>query len=110
MTVFHGSSKEIEAFDLSLQLSGFYPGLYTTTDIERAKSFGNIIHTLEITGDYFLLTPELADILQKQSGHSGSGSGVVQILKDQGYSGIQRGNEFIIFDMKSVSLLRVDHP
>lgn len=105
MLVYHGSDSIFTEFDLKFHSSGFYPGIYTTTDQDRAREFGSILYILEIIGEYFEMTPEISEKLQKQVGTSGSGSPVVALLKEQGYSGIIRGTEYLVFDPKDIRII-----
>lgn len=108
MKTYHGSNQIITTLDLSFQKSGFYQGFYSTTDIERAKEFGSYLYEFTLAGEYFeILNAEHGEKLTKESGHSGSGMNVVKLLKDQGYSGIKRGNEYITFDPKTISFLQI---
>ncbi len=109
LTVYHGSKVPVEKLDPSKQVSGYYPGFYTTSDEIRAATFGSHIFTLQIDPSkfYHLKDDKQAEMLKneaRQAGYyvnSGSGTGEVKYLKDQGYHGIRRGNEFIVFHRPS---------
>lgn len=102
--VYHGSKTPIQAFDSTKHLSGYYPGFYTTSDKSRAESFGSNLYQMQIEpSKFYQISGSKADELKmiaKQAGffvNNGSGSGESKYLHQQGYHGIQRGNEFIIF-------------
>lgn len=101
--VYHGSKNNIQAFDSKNQVSGYYPGFYTTTDLNLAKSFGKILYSMTIDGSKFYQLSD-ADELKanaRKAGYntsSGSGYNDVKFLQDLGYQGIQRGIEYIIFN------------
>jgi 2'-5' RNA ligase len=78
--------------------SGFYPGIHYTTMKSRAEEFGDV-------GQYYIKGPfkDLSDnaiekVMVDETGHSGSGYYLAKKLWEQGYKGIQRGNEYIVFD------------
>ena len=106
LDVYHGSKTPLTQFDSKKQLSGYYPGFYTTSEEERAKSHGDNITQLTIYEDkfYSLDNPQKADELKDMAAKAGfrtssaSGYAEVQYLKQEGYAGIRRGNEFIVFE------------
>src|ERR1022692_4099783 len=109
--VFHGSPEIIDKFDMKKQISGYYPGFYTTSEKGKAESFGKHIYQFDIDPEkfYSLDNSKAADELKeiaRISGYrvgSGSGHGETLYLKDKGYFGIKRGNEYILFQMPSSS-------
>jgi len=106
ITVYHGTNSPINSWDPSRQLSGYYPGFYTSSKLEYAKQHGaKYIYQLSVDeSDFYSITSQNSDEVKKQAGRdgfqvfNGSGVGEVEYLKHQGYRGIRRGIEFIIFD------------
>ena len=109
--VFHGSKTPIQAFDSSKHLSGYYPGFYTTSDRELARWHGNNLYQMQIdSSKFYQLVPRTANnlkVMAKQAGfyvNNGSGSGEAKYLASQGYHGIRRGTEFIIFQPEQTTV------
>lgn len=103
IAVYHGSKRPINNWVAGKQRSGYYPGLYAWPDLEKAKSHGDYIYKLNIDPEK-LYHMQNGDELKRQASQAGfrtsSGSGYQDVgyLKQQGYEGILRGREFIIFD------------
>ena len=106
LTVYHGTKSPIERFDPSRQLSGYYPGFYTTSDEGRARTVhGQVVYSFEIDPErFFPIDRANEDRVKAEAGRAGfrtsqgSGWGEVQYLKSQGYAGIRRGTEYIVFE------------
>jgi len=106
LIVFHGTHEPIKKFEGGKQVSGYYPGFYTTINRDHTANFGSYVHEFDITDlKFFTLSggKDSDDLKQKarKAGYwtsAGSGYGEAQYLKDLGYDGIRRGNEYIIFD------------
>ncbi|RTK96647.1 MAG: hypothetical protein EKK64_03420 [Neisseriaceae bacterium] len=106
ITVFHGSKAPIANFDSKKNLSGYYPGFYTTSSEDKARTFGSILYSMLINDDKFYVLNDLQDseLLKKSARENGflstQGSGYqdVAYLKKIGYEGIKRGIEYIIFE------------
>lgn len=110
LTTYHGSDRDFDRFDTKHQRSGFYPGVYSTTNPDRAKEHGSVLHTAKISGKYKDLThPDSHEKVSKEllgHVHQGSGHPLAQKLQEMGYSGIKRGNEYITFhhdDIKKIN-------
>ncbi len=101
--VFHGSQLPIMSWDSSRHASGYYPGFYAWNDPNAAKRHGANVYELQIDDSAFYTITD-ADMLKREAKKAGfpstNGSGFqdVQYLKSQGYKGIKRGNEYIIFN------------
>lgn len=110
VAVYHGSKNPIEKLDPTKHQSGYYPGFYTFIDPEYSKTFGNYLYQLHINPDEFFTMTD-GDMLKQEAQQAGfrvsggSGYGEVQYLKSQGYKGIKRGKEFIIFDPQKITLI-----
>ena len=112
LEVHHGTASPLVKWDKSKHLSGYYPGFYTTSDRGRATTHGANIYSFDVAHMRFfpLDTPKAADELKKEARragyfvNTGSGSGEVKYLTDQGYDGIKRGNEYIIFNPESLPI------
>lgn len=102
--VYHGTNDKFDNFDKTKQKSGYYPGAYTTTDIASTKKFGSNLMEANIDAKKFYKIKDGGDGLKAEASKAGfetkmaNGNGEVEYLKSKGYEGIQRGNEFIIFD------------
>ena len=106
MITYHGSKVKITEFSLDYQVSGFYRGIYSTTDKNRVQEFGGYLYQLTLSGEYFEIKDAFhEEELIKKSGHSGSGMRLVESLIEQGFVGIKRGNEYITFNPKSIEKL-----
>jgi hypothetical protein len=104
--LYHGSKILFKDFDNSKQISGFYPGVYLAKNEKMASEFGKYIYEVEVRGSFFEFdSPKHEDELLKESGRTSSGWLLAEKLKDQGYVGIKRGNEYIVFDSKKISIL-----
>ena len=106
LTLHHGtkSPTDFGNFDMKHHASGFYPGVYTSSNSEEAAKHGRPVkvgfkgHLFEING------PKHAEQLHQYAGGGGSGHKLVQKLKEKGYHGIKRGSEHIIFDPKDAKI------
>jgi hypothetical protein len=100
ITTYHGTKTPHEGdYDLKHHKSGFYPGIYSTTDKSRAAEHGTHVYENRLHGKHFEIKDNKhAEALSKEAGgHSGSGAPVARMLQDRGYTGIKRGNEYITF-------------
>ncbi len=109
LIVYHGTGGPIAGFDSKKQLSGYYPGFYTTIDREATSSYGTHVHEFDVTGlRFYPVDSKASEELKKAAREagfwvtSGSGRGEVDYLKSLGYDGIQRGHEYIIFNPEKV--------
>jgi hypothetical protein len=96
----HGTKSKapFEHFDMKHHASGFYPGVYTSSDSKETEKHGSPVK-VGFKGHLFeIKDSKHAEQLQQHVGGGGSGHKLVQKLKDAGYHGIKRGNEHIIFD------------
>jgi hypothetical protein len=105
ISVYHGSKTPIEIFDNTKQISGFYPGFYTSYDKNKAQQWGQFIYEFKINPSLFfpltLDNMKQIDVLAAKNGFgqtSGSGYPIAKYLKSLGYKGINRGTEYILFD------------
>jgi len=99
-TVYHGSNHEFDKFDTKHQKSGFYPGIYSTPNKDRAAEHGKYIHEAKLKGKYMEFThPSHGEELAREHGvpHTGSGKPLADKLASIGYAGIKRGSEYITF-------------
>ncbi len=103
VTVYHASPVPVDSWTKhDKQVSGYYPGLYTFLDLDYVAEFGKYFYKIEIDPSEFYEIKD-ADDLKKQAKSAGffttNGSGYweCQYLKSQGYQGIKRGREFILF-------------
>lgn len=102
LQLYHGTDTEPELG----QVSGYYPGTYSFTDKNDAEKWNkkNTYSTKIDINRIYNLDHGKADWLKSEArklgfGHSnGNGSAEVQYLKSQGYIGMRRGNEIILFD------------
>ena len=108
--LYHGSNAEnLKQFDLDYQKSGFYPGIYATSDEKRAKEFGKNIYEIKVDGKFFEFdSREQEDQMVQETGTRGSGDSLVKKLEKDGFVGIKRGNEFIIFNPKNIKLAKTE--
>lgn len=103
INVYHGSKTPIESWDSTKHLSGYYPGFYAWTDRNKARNHGEHVYQLAIDTKRFYLMKS-GDELKKLAIDAGfpttMGSGFqdVKYLKSQGYKGIIRGEEHIVFN------------
>lgn len=102
--VYHGTPEPLAGFNPKKQQSGYYPGFYTTSDPERARSHGGLIYSFQIEEDrYFAVTRDNAEKLKQDAKlagfwvNMGSGTGEARYLASLGYHGIRRGDEYIVF-------------
>lgn len=102
MILFHASNEIFEKPSLDFHKSGFYPGFYASKTPELAQSYGTYLYMFEITGDFKEINSQNEDLLLKESGRTSSGYLLAEKLKAEGYSGIIRGNEVIIFDVEDI--------
>lgn len=101
--VFHGSKNPILKFDIKKNLSGYYPGFYTSSSKDLAKRFGDIIYSMIIEEDKFYEITDAEELKKKarEAGFNttqGSGYPESKYLQADGYQGIKRGIEYIVFD------------
>jgi GNAT superfamily N-acetyltransferase len=102
ITVYHATDTEPGLG----QKSGYYPGTYAFIDINDVQKWGkqNIFQTQIDASKIYKLEAGSSDLLKqlaKEHGfgyHSGNGQAEVEYLKSQGYIGLQRGVEIILFD------------
>jgi hypothetical protein len=108
IVVYHGSTHNFDKFDVAHQRSGFYPGIYSTPDPDRAKTHGPIVHSAKLKGKYFeFKDPDHGDRLARELGvpHGASGHPLAAKLQEMGYAGIKRGTEYITFHHDNIEKL-----
>ena len=102
VTGYHGTDTEPEQG----QRSGYYPGTYTSVNLEDTSEYGkNVFSTLIDSGRIYKFRDYKDGELLKEEArkhgfgyHSGNGYAEVEFLKSKGYIGLQRGTEIILFD------------
>lgn len=112
--VYHGSKTPINQWDASKHMSGYYPGFYAWPDPVRAHEHGEHVYQLDVDDSQFYRLTD-SDELKTQAREAGfhptQGSGYqdVAYLKDQGYRGLTRGNEYIVFNPEDWHPSPVEH-
>lgn len=102
ITVYHAGTYEVGKSDPSLHLSGYYPGLYVSTDIDFAKDFGKP-KEFQLDANVKLWrgnSDQLKKSAQKEGFgfHNGNGMSETKYLISLGYDGMKRGKEIILFN------------
>jgi hypothetical protein len=101
--LYHGSKSMFKEFDKAKQISGFYPGVYLASTKEMAFDFGKYIYEVEVKGQFFEFeSNQHEEKLLKESGRTSSGWLLAEKLKEDGYIGIKRGKEYIVFEPKKI--------
>jgi hypothetical protein len=105
----HAGDYSVGHSDPARQQSGYYKGLYVTTDKNLAAKFGKNIKQFKLKPDIKLWAGNEKDLksLARKAGfmvHSANGNAEVEYLKKLGYAGIQRGVEIVLFDPDSALL------
>lgn len=104
--LYHGSKILFKEFDKSKQISGFYPGIYLASTKEMASDFGKYIYEVEVKGQFFEFeSNQHEEKLLKESGRTSSGWLLAEKLKEDGYIGIKRGKEYIVFEPKKIKIV-----
>lgn len=110
LVVYHGSEDKWKGFDNEKQLSGYYRGFYVTTDENIATQFGGNVNTFyaKSLNLYTLNNDQDANQLKQNARKEGyyvtEGSGYPEskYLEENGYDGIKRGKEIILFNPEQV--------
>jgi hypothetical protein len=103
--LYHGSKNIFKDFDKSKQISGFYPGVYLASTKEMASDFGKYIYEVEVKGQFFEFeSNQHEEKLLKESGRTSSGWLLAEKIKDDGYIGIKRGKEYIVFEAGKIKI------
>lgn len=105
IVVFHGTNHSLDNFSKEKQISGYYPGFYVSTSEEFARDFGRIVYQFIFSGKlYEINTNDDSKELKRMARAAGypsrnaSGFEEAKYLEDNGYAGIKRGKEYIIFN------------
>jgi hypothetical protein len=105
MRLFHGSDEPFKGFREGAQVSGYYPGFYTSASRELAHSYGKNVTEFEVESiELVTLGPKDGDELKKTAsamGHrvsQGTGAPEVAMLLSRGIKAIRRGMEVIVLD------------
>lgn len=97
------------------QKSGYYPGVYTSPDVDFVKQFGGKIFSTLISPEKIYQLQD-GDALKHEAAsagfgtHSGNGNAEVEFLKSKGYIGMGRGKEVILFDNAAPTFSPVEEP
>jgi hypothetical protein len=108
--LYHGTNEKFDGFYSGRQVSGYYPGFYVTTEEHVAQSFGsNVIKFISEPLKLYDINNEYdSEELKKKARLSGvyvsQGSGYpeAKYLENNGYDGIRRGEEIILFNPSEV--------
>ena len=101
--LYHSSDVEFTGFKEGAQKSGYYPGFYTSVEPDMAAQHG-AKHFAFDASELSIFKLENADALKKEARAAGfettegSGKGEVEYLKSQGFDGMQRGKEVVVFE------------
>ena len=101
--VYHAGEYTVGKSFPEKQQSGYYRGLYVSTNETLASNHGTNVKKFTLKPDIKLWTGNGDDLkgIARKAGYSvtmGSGYGESKYLEDVGYDGLQRGQEIVLFN------------